>query len=148
MPSVSRSVLVPHRAESMFGLVDRVEDYPEFLPWCGGAQVLVRDARITRARVDIDFKGLRQSFTTENTKDAPHLMTLKLVEGPFSSLDGQWTFTPLSAHASKVVLAMEYQFRNAALQQLVGPVFKVIAETLVDRFVQRADLLAAQGELR
>lgn len=132
----------------MFGLVDRVEDYPHFLPWCGGAEVLVRDDRITRARVDIDFKGLRQSFTTENTKDAPRFMTLKLVEGPFSALDGQWTFTPLSADASKVVLALDYQFGNAALQKLVGPVFQVIAETLIDRFVQRADAVAARGALR
>ncbi|MDX2219970.1 MAG: type II toxin-antitoxin system RatA family toxin [Burkholderiales bacterium] len=145
MPSVSRSVLVPHRAESMFSLVDRVEDYPQFLPWCGGAEVLVRDARITRARVDIDFKGLRQSFTTENTKDAPHAMTLRLVEGPFSVLDGEWLFTPLSAEASKVVLALDYQFGNAALQKLVGPVFQIIAETLIDRFVQRADAVAARA---
>jgi ribosome-associated toxin RatA of RatAB toxin-antitoxin module len=132
----------------MFNLVDRVEDYPEFLPWCGGTEVLERTERITLARVDIDFKGLRQSFTTENSKDAPRAMMLRLVEGPFSALDGQWTFTPLSADASKVVLSLEYQFRNLALQQLIGPVFQVIAETLIERFVQRADALAAQGRLQ
>ena len=68
MPSVRRSVLVAHSAGAMFDLVDRVEDYPQFLPWCGGSEVLARDERITRARVDIDFRGLRQSFTTENLK--------------------------------------------------------------------------------
>lgn len=139
MPSVSRSVLVAHGAARMFNLVDRVEDYPHFLPWCGGSEVLLRNADITRARVDIDFKGLRQSFTTENTKRAPTLMLLRLVEGPFSSLEGKWEFQPLAPGACKIILTLDYQFRNAALQQLVGPVFKGITETLVDRFVARAD---------
>lgn len=139
MASVSRSVLVAHAAPRMFELVDRVEDYPLFLPWCGGSEVLKRDDTITRARVDIDFKGLRQSFTTENSKEAPTLMLLRLVEGPFSSLEGRWEFRPLAPQACKVVLTLDYEFRNLALQQVVGPVFKSIAETLVDRFVARAD---------
>jgi ribosome-associated toxin RatA of RatAB toxin-antitoxin module len=110
-----------------------------FLPWCGGSEVLLRNEDITRARVDIDFKGLRQSFTTENSKQAPTLMLLRLVEGPFSNLEGKWEFQPLSPEACKIILTLDYQFRSAALQQLVGPVFKGITETLVDRFVARAD---------
>ena len=144
MPAVSRSVLVAHGAPRMFELVDRVEDYPLFLPWCGGSEVLMRSADITRARVDIDFKGLKQSFTTENSKQAPTLLLLRLVEGPFSSLEGRWEFQPLTPEACKVILTLDYQFRNLALQQLVGLVFKTITETLVDRFVARADSGAAK----
>lgn len=141
MPGVHRSVLVAHSADAMFALVDRVEDYPLFLPWCGGSAVLLRDARITRARVDIDFRGLKQSFTTENHKVAGESMQLRLVEGPFSALSGRWTFQALSPGASKVVLELDYAFGNVALEKLVGPVFSVITETLVDRFVARADAL-------
>lgn len=141
MPSVRRSVLVAHSAASMFDLVDRVEDYPQFLPWCGGSAVLARDVRITRARVDIDFRGLKQSFTTENLKVAGESMQLRLVEGPFSDLHGSWTFQALSPAASKVILELEYAFGNIALEKVVGPVFSVITETMVDRFVARADAL-------
>jgi len=141
MPSVRRSVLVAHSAGSMFDLVDRVEDYPQFLPWCGGSAVLARDARITRARVDIDFRGLKQSFTTENLKVAGESMQLRLIDGPFSDLHGSWTFQALSPAASKVILELEYAFGNIALEKVVGPVFSVITETMVDRFVARADAL-------
>lgn len=141
MPAVRRSVLVAHSAGAMFDLVDRVEDYPAFLPWCGGSAVLMRDARVTRARLDIDFRGLKQSFTTENLKVAGESMQLRLVEGPFNALDGLWTFQALSPEASKVVLELEYTFGNVALEKVVGPVFSVIAESMVDRFVTRADAL-------
>ncbi len=141
MPSVCRSVLVAHSASAMFDLVDRVEDYPVFLPWCGGSAVLMRDPRVTRARLDIDFRGLKQSFTTENLKVTGESMQLRLVEGPFNALDGLWTFQPLSPEASKVVLELEYTFGNIALEKVVGPVFSVIAESMVDRFVARADAL-------
>ncbi|MBL8518352.1 MAG: type II toxin-antitoxin system RatA family toxin [Betaproteobacteria bacterium] len=142
MPTVRRSVLVAHRAVSMFELVDRVEDYPRFLPWCGGSAVLARDARITRARIDIDFRGLRQSFTTENAKTPGESIRLRLVEGPFSALHGSWTFQALSPAASKVTLELDYAFGNVALEKVVGPVFSIITETMVDRFVARADALA------
>jgi len=141
MPSIRRSVLVAHSADAMFDLVDRVEDYPQFLPWCGGSEVLARDAHITRARVDIDFRGLKQSFTTENLKVTGESMQLRLVEGPFSALQGSWTFQKLSPAASKVILELEYTFGNIALERVVGPVFAVITETMVDRFVARADAL-------
>jgi ribosome-associated toxin RatA of RatAB toxin-antitoxin module len=142
MPIVTRSVLVAHSAGAMFKLVDRVEDYPQFLPWCGGSEVLTRNDRITLARVDIDFRGLKQSFTTENTKVANESMQLKLVDGPFSALNGSWRFSPLTEAACKVVLELDYGFHNAAWEQVVGPVFQVITETLVDRFVTRADALS------
>lgn len=141
MPGVSRSVLVAHSALAMFELVDRVEDYPQFLPWCGGSEVLARDLRLTRARVDIDFRGLKQSFTTENLKVAGESMQLRLIDGPFSALQGSWTFKALSPEASKVVLDLEYAFGNVALERMIGPVFSVITETMVDRFVARADAL-------
>ena len=138
MNEVNRSVLVSHSASRMFALVDDVEKYPEFLPWCGGTELILRDAQITRATIHISYRGIRQSFTTENAKQEPRVMLIKLVEGPFKSLEGSWRFTDLSDAGCKVELSLRYEFAGRLLEKLVGPVFGFIANNLVDAFVKRA----------
>jgi ribosome-associated toxin RatA of RatAB toxin-antitoxin module len=140
---VEKSVLVAHSAQQMFTLVDGVEAYPEFLPWCDSAKVLHRDESRTRATISINYHGARQSFTTENTKDPGRLMTIRLVEGPFRFLDGEWRFTALAEHACKIEFRLHYEFSSRLLGMLVGPVFTYIANTLVDAFVQRAETVYA-----
>ena len=139
MPEVSRSVLVGFTPEQMFGLVDAVEEYPRFLPWCGGATVLHRDEHLTRAALLINYHGIRQGFTTENAKREPVEMLIRLVEGPFRSLDGSWRFTGLAGRGCKVELNLRYEFSSRILEKLVGPVFNHIADTLVDAFARRAE---------
>jgi ribosome-associated toxin RatA of RatAB toxin-antitoxin module len=138
---VTKSVLVGYSAEQMFELVDAVEAYPQFLPWCSGAEVACRDATRTRATIHVNYHGAKQSFTTENTKDAPRTMAVKLVEGPFRILDGEWRFLPLSESACKIDFRLHYEFASKLLEKLVGPVFTYIATTMVDAFVKRADKL-------
>ena len=138
MPEVKRSVLVGYTPAQMFDLVDAVERYPEFLPWCGGATVSRRDAATTRATILIHFRGIRQSFTTENTKQAPREIIMQLVEGPFSKLDGSWRFTELADCGSKVELDLRYEFSSRLIEKMIGPVFGHIAGTLLDAFVGRA----------
>jgi ribosome-associated toxin RatA of RatAB toxin-antitoxin module len=98
VPEVNHSVLVEFTPGQMFSLVDTVEDYPKFLPWCGGATVIHRDADTTRATILINYRGIRRSFTTENMKSEPVAMQIRLIEGPFSKLDGSWRFTDLAGH--------------------------------------------------
>ena len=141
MPEVNRSVLVNHTPEQMFALVDAVERYPEFLPWCGGASVSFRDDTRTRATIRISYRGVRQSFTTENTKRAPAEMVMQLVEGPFRKLDGQWRFTALGERGCKVEFRLRYEFSSRVLAKLLGPVFDFIANSLVEAFVKRAEQL-------
>jgi ribosome-associated toxin RatA of RatAB toxin-antitoxin module len=136
---VEKSVLVGHSAEAMFALVDAVEAYPQFLPWCEGATVIYRDEQRTRAKLDVNYHGAKQSFTTENTKTPPDSMTIRLVEGPFKFLDGTWRFIRLADDACKVEFCLRYEFSSWILEKLVGPVFSYIANTMVDAFVQRAD---------
>jgi ribosome-associated toxin RatA of RatAB toxin-antitoxin module len=138
---VTKSVLVGYSAEQMFELVDAVEAYPLFLPWCSGAEVAYRDATRTRATIHVNYHGAKQSFTTENTKDAPRTMAVKLVEGPFRILDGEWRFLPLSESACKIDFRLHYEFASKLLEKLVGPVFTYMATTMVDAFVKRADKL-------
>ena len=139
MALVEKSVLVSHSAWQMFDLVDQVEHYAQFLPWCSGTQVLSRDETVVVATIHIDFHYLKQSFTTENTRQTPNTIQIRLREGPFQRLDGLWRFTELTAEASKVELQLHYEFSNKLIENLVNPVFSLIAGGLVGAFVERAE---------
>lgn len=139
MAQVEKTVLVAHSAARMYALVDAVERYPEFLPWCGGVDLLERSETVTRATLHIDYHGIRQQFTTENEKTHPTLMTINLVDGPFRHLTGVWRFVPLAEDACKVEFQLNYEFANAFLARLIAPVFSHIANTFVDAFVERAE---------
>lgn len=138
MPRVTKSVLVPYGARRMFALVDAIDDYPAFLPWCGGAKVLATSASGKTARLDIDYRGVRAHFTTENTNHPPELIVITLKDGPFRQLSGEWRFKALAEEACKVELELAYEFATPLLGIVVGPVFNHIANTFIDAFVQRA----------
>jgi ribosome-associated toxin RatA of RatAB toxin-antitoxin module len=140
--SIHRTALVGHSAAEMYRLVEAVEAYPRFLPWCSGATVESRDDQRTVGTLHIDFKGVRQQFTTENLKTPDETIEMRLVRGPFRSLEGRWRFIPLGAEASRVELELRYEFASALLGRLVGPVFNHVANTMVDAFVRRADAVA------
>lgn len=139
MARVEKSVLVSHTPERMFELVDRVEDYPAFLPWCGGTELELRDAEHTVATIHIAYLGIRQSFTTENRKTYPREMRIALQDGPFSHLEGDWLFSALGVDACKIEFRLEYVFSSRMLEKLLAPVFSHITNTFVDAFVRRAD---------
>jgi ribosome-associated toxin RatA of RatAB toxin-antitoxin module len=141
MKTVNKSVLIWYTAAEMFALVTDVASYPQFLPWCDEAAVLESTPQGMTAKVGLSMAGIKQSFTTRNTHEQDTQVNLKLVDGPFSKLDGTWDFTPIgtgSERACKVIFSLNYDFDNAALAALVGPVFDKIAGSLVDAFVKRA----------
>jgi ribosome-associated toxin RatA of RatAB toxin-antitoxin module len=145
MIKLNRSALVEHGASAMYALVADIDRYPEFLPWCSRALVHeTRDAYV-RATIGIDFRGVRQEFTTENINSPSTSIRMKLIDGPFRRLDGEWRFQALTHEACKVELLLEYEFGNALLGKLIGPVFNHIAATLVDAFVERAETLRRAG---
>lgn len=134
-------MLVAYSAERMFDLVDGVDRYPEFLPWCAGASVIPVDESRVRASVVISYHGVKQSFTTENTRRRPQRIEMTLAEGPFRTLDGTWVFTALNDSACKIEFNLRYEFASRLLEKLVGPVFNFIASTLVEAFLKRAEQL-------
>jgi len=138
---VKKSVLVGYPAARMYDLVATVEDYPKFLPWCAGSEVKPGEEQTVLATLHIDYHGLKQSFTTRNSNSPSDRITIRLLRGPFRSLEGQWCFTPLAEAACKIDFSLRYEFANGLLERLVGPVFGHIANTLVDAFVQRAEKL-------
>ncbi|CAG0986846.1 Ribosome association toxin RatA [Burkholderiales bacterium] len=139
MKRLQHSVLVPYAAREMYDLVDQVEHYPRFLPWCGGARV-VDDGRPGRlVRLDIDYHGIRAHFTTSNVNVEGESIVVTLVDGPFRHLHGEWRFRVLAEAACKVEFEFAYQFASGLLERAVGPVFDHIASTFVDAFVRRAE---------
>ena len=142
MKTVQKSVLIWYTAQEMFALVTDVASYSQFLPWCDHSRVLEQGESSMLAEVGIAFAGIKQTFTTRNQHVPGRRVDLKLVSGPFSNLDGSWTFTPVGGgtqRACKVDLELRYGFQNLALSALVGPVFDRIAGSLVDAFVKRAE---------
>jgi len=138
---VKRSVLVPHAAAQMFALVDDVERYPEFLPWCAGATVLGHRGDGKTARIDIDYHGVRAHFTTDNANVPAERIVITLNDGPFRQLQGEWRFRTLAEDACKVEFELAYEFSTGLIEAIVGPVFNHIASTFIDAFVHRAEKL-------
>ena len=144
MKTVHKSVLIWYSAAEMFALVTDVASYPQFLPWCDRASVQEDHDHSMTAKIGISIAGIRQSFTTRNRHEQDHKVSMKLVDGPFSMLEGDWSFTPLgdgSQRACKVDFILVYDFDNRALAALVGPVFDKIAGSLVDAFIKRASVV-------
>jgi len=141
--TITRSAIVPHSAEAMYALVEDIESYPRFLPWCAGAQVHERHPGETRATLTARLSGVSQSFTTRNENRPGEAIDMRLVQGPFRRFHGEWRFVPLSEHASRIEFTLEYEFSSRTLGRLLAPLFDGIADSMVEAFVRRAAELHA-----
>ncbi len=139
MAMVEKSVLIERSAQQMFDLVDDVEGYPGFLPWCSRTRVEFRDEKKTVATLHVNYRSVKTHFTTENEKEIPLSMSIKLVDGPFRRLEGIWYFKPLTDNACKIEFRLSYEFSSKVFEKVIGPVFSQIANTFVDAFVLRAN---------
>ena len=138
MAEIHKTVWVKHSVEKMFLLVDSCENYPQFLPWCAGAQVLKRTDEITAARLFICYKMVKTDFATENQKKYPESMVIHLIDGPFKKLEGAWHFLSLKENACKIDFRLSYEFSNRLMEKVIGSVFHHIANSFVDAFVKEA----------
>lgn len=137
--SIQRSALVPYTPAEMFALVNDVDGYADFLPWCSASEVLERPNQDElKARVEMSKGGLHKAFITRNRYQQDKCIEIRLVEGPFKRLEGFWQFDAMGETACKVSLDLEFEFANRMLSLMVGPVFHQIANTLVDAFHERA----------
>lgn len=123
----------------MYALVDDVESYPEFLPWCTDVEVHSRSDDVVEASLELRRAGLRKRFRTRNRLTPKRSMALQLVGGPFRHLSGGWQFTPLGDAGSKVSLDLEFEFENKALDMMIGAFFEDACNSLVDAFTERAE---------
>jgi len=138
MTVINKSALVPYSPAQMFALVDDIEAYPEFLPWCKRARILSRTEDEVRATIELSKGGVEKAFTTCNRNQKNKMIEMRLVEGPFKRLEGFWRFDALGEDGCKVSLDLEFEFASRMLGMVVGPVFSQVANSLVDSFQQRA----------
>ena len=138
MTVVSKSALVRFPAHLMYELVEDVESYPQFLPWCSSSRILRRSGDVVDAELEISKAGFHKSFATRNTLLAPEQIRISLLEGPFSHLEGVWSFTPLRQDASKISLELEFEMLGKLTNLAFGTLFNQICNTMVDAFSERA----------
>lgn len=139
MPLISRHALVPYNTEEMYKLVAAIEDYPRFLPWCRSTQVLSRTGQEVKATVEIARGAFNKSFTTLNRMQYNKMIEMRLVQGPFSHLQGFWRFDELKNNAAcKISLDLDFEFESKLVAMVAGPVFSQIANSMVEAFTKRA----------
>ncbi len=144
MHTLKRNALVPYSARKMFELVNAIEDYPRFLPWCHSSQIISRSETEIIASLDVAWKGIHKSFTTRNVLTPYNRIEISLVNGPLHRLDGVWEFVALDEHACKILLDLEFEFTGHFVDKLFQPIFQHIANTLVEAFCKRANELYGQ----
>ena len=148
MREVRRSALIGQPPERMFALINDIESYPQFLPWCTSAHVQSRTDRELIASVGVRRGPLNSQFTTRNELTANRHIAMRLVSGPFKTLEGDWTFTPVDVpgHSGcRVDLVLRFAFANRLAAMVFEPLFEETAASLVDAFVARARALAADA---
>ena len=146
MAAIVRSALVGYSAAQMYALVENVEAYPEFLPWCRSSEILSRREEGTTAKLSVGLKGIQQSFTTENVNRPAESIEMRLVQGPFRSFRAEWKFHPLGTHAARIEFSMDYRLSGGLLAKVLGPLFDHIADTMVDAFHRRAQAVYGPPE--
>jgi ribosome-associated toxin RatA of RatAB toxin-antitoxin module len=138
MQAVERSALVTYTAAQMYALVNDIERYPEFLPWCVGASVEDAAPEERVATLKVSRGVLRTEFTTRNTLTPDSRIRLRLVHGPFRDLEGEWRFEPIGSRGSRVNFKVEFEFKNRLTATAFNAVFESLCGTIVDAFVARA----------
>ncbi len=138
MREVRRSALIAETPQRMYQLINDIERYPDFVPWCAAARVETRTEAEIVATLDIKRGPLHAEFTTRNLLEPDKRVLMQLVRGPFRVLEGLWTLTPLGALGCRVELEMRFEFSNRVAGALFEPLFENTAASLVDAFVKRA----------
>lgn len=138
MTTIKRNALVPYTQRQMFELVNNIEEYPRFLPWCRESHIVSRTEEEVEATLDITWSGIHKNFTTRNRLHPFEQIELTLVKGPFKHLGGKWTFTALGEHGCKVEMELEFEFGAGLMDRMFHPIFNHIANSLVEAFCKRA----------
>jgi ribosome-associated toxin RatA of RatAB toxin-antitoxin module len=138
MTIIQRNALVPYTTHQMFELVNNIEDYPRFLPWCAKSDVTLRTETEVEATLEIVWSGIHKSFSTRNILYPHERMDMQLIKGPFHHLEGRWSFIPLGEHGCKVHMELEFELTGNIVDKLFSPIFNHIANSLVDAFCKRA----------
>ncbi len=140
MPHIQKSALVPYSCQQMYELIDQIEAYPDFIPWCKKAEVVTRNTHEVQATLSLAQAGMEKSFTTRNRLDPYSSIDLNLIDGPFEKLQGHWRFIP-EQEGCRVSLDLEFKFASSLMGMLFSSAFNQAANTLVELFIERAKVV-------
>jgi ribosome-associated toxin RatA of RatAB toxin-antitoxin module len=138
MTEISKTTVVPYTSDEMYVLVNDIESYPIFLPWCTEAKILSQQEDNLTAKLSLALGKIKQSFTTENTMHDGSRIDMILIEGPFKHLTGYWRFIQEDDQSCHVHLHMHFEFKNKIIKHTLGKAFYKVMDSLVESFVQRA----------
>jgi len=138
MARIERNALMPYAAKVMYDIVNDVEAYPEFLPWCGAARIDQEGENSMVAAILMQAAGMNHWFKTSNNMQPGERIDISLLEGPFSKLDGSWRFIPISSDGCKIELVLNFEIKHTLASAIIAPAFSRIANTLVESFCNRA----------
>ena len=138
MTKISKKANVNFNADQMYALVNDIESYPDFLPWCTDTKIINSGEGMLTASVTISIGKIKKRFTTLNKMEHGSSISMNLIEGPFKELNGYWKFQNNSGVGSVVTLEMQFEFKNKLLKYTFGPPFKMITDSLVSSFIERA----------
>lgn len=136
--NIKRSALVAYSAEQMYRLVDDIESYPQFVPYCKSAEELSRNDEIVSARLEVAKSGIAKSFATKNTLTVGQCISMELLDGPFKYLKGDWRFTPLADNACKIELDLSFEFSSKLASVAFTSIFNQLIQSMVAAFTDRA----------
>lgn len=139
MPKIIKKSLVQRPVESMYRLVENVEEYPNFLPWCEGSSSIIQADGSIVATLDIVFKGIPLTFSTINLHNPPNKITMKLSKGPFKSMYGYWEFIEIDKSSCQINFFLEYSFSNFIVEKTTGYIFNELSQSLMDSFIKRSE---------
>ncbi|MBO67431.1 MAG: ubiquinone-binding protein [Acidiferrobacteraceae bacterium] len=148
MHTINRSLILPYSASEMYGLVDDIDQYYTFLPWCEHSAVLDRKEAQVTARIGISYKGLQTAFTTRNQLIVDQEVIMELVEGPFEHFSGLWFFQSLDVGVCKVSLDMQFSLSSRLANRTLTPIYKYITGTLVESFAKQAKYRYGERQFR
>lgn len=138
MSKIIRSALMPYSPGVMYDIVNDVDSYPEFLPWCGGVRVDQVSETSMEAAILMQAAGLNHWFKTRNRMVPGESIDIALLEGPFKRLDGSWRFSPLDTDGCKIELMLNFEIKHNLASAIIAPAFTRIANTMVESFCNRA----------
>ena len=145
MPTHSEVRSLPYSASQMYALVADVERYSEFLPWCSAARIRQRvqkgESEILDADLVISFKVFREKFGSRVTLwENMHKIDTEYLDGPFKYMQSNWSFSDTD-EGCDVEFFVDFEFKNAILQRIIGVVFNEAMQRIVHAFETRAAVL-------
>ncbi len=139
MTTITRSSLLSYTPKQMYDLVNDIEAYSKFLPWCNNSRIISKYGNTIDASLDLAQGGICHTFSTSNKLTEDELISIKLIDGPFKHLEGHWQFKPIAHDAGcQVKLYINFTFSNSIISMALEPIFTQISSSLIHSFCKRA----------